>query len=68
MQKYLEGLYALHSAVAQAEGARASGKPVRRQEIETLHPVVRVHPATGWKSIYVNSGKSAGPSLCFSSN
>ncbi|KAJ4477359.1 alpha-ketoglutarate-dependent sulfonate dioxygenase [Lentinula aciculospora] len=55
-QKYLEGLRAVHSAVAQAEGARAAGLPVRRQEIETVHPVVRVHPATGWKSVYVNPG------------
>ncbi|KAJ3778098.1 alpha-ketoglutarate-dependent sulfonate dioxygenase [Lentinula raphanica] len=55
-QKYLEGLKAVHSAVAQAEGARAAGLPVRRQEIETVHPVVRVHPATGWKSVYVNPG------------
>ncbi|KAH9052903.1 alpha-ketoglutarate-dependent sulfonate dioxygenase [Lactarius deliciosus] len=43
---YLEGLYAVHSA----------GKPVRREPIETTHPVVRVHPATGWKSVYVNPG------------
>ncbi|KAG6821326.1 hypothetical protein H0H93_000187 [Arthromyces matolae] len=55
-QTYLEGLSALHSAVAQAEGSRAAGLHVRRKEIETVHPVVRVHPATGWKSIYVNPG------------
>jgi sulfonate dioxygenase len=55
-QTYLEGLKAVHSAVAQAEGARAAGLPVRRQEIETVHPVVRVHPATGWKSVFVNPG------------
>ncbi|KAJ7650086.1 hypothetical protein FB45DRAFT_974154 [Roridomyces roridus] len=55
-QKYLEGLSAVHSAVAQAEGARAAGLHVRREPIETIHPVVRVHPATGWKSIYVNPG------------
>ena len=37
-QKYLEGLSAVHSAVAQAEGSRAAGRHVRRQEIETVHP------------------------------
>jgi len=56
LQTYLEGLSALHSAVEQTEGARAGGLPVRRHEIETVHPVVRVHPATGWKSVYVNPG------------
>ncbi|KAH0833344.1 hypothetical protein J3R83DRAFT_12413 [Lanmaoa asiatica] len=56
MQTYLEGLTALHSAVAQAEGSRAAGLHVRREPIETIHPVVRVHPVTGWKSIYVNPG------------
>ncbi|KAI0707254.1 TauD-domain-containing protein [Earliella scabrosa] len=55
-QKYLEGLTAVHSAVAQADGARAAGQTVRREPIETIHPVVRVHPVTGWKSVYVNPG------------
>jgi len=55
-QKYLEGLSAVHSAVAQAVGARNAGTHVRREEIETVHPVVRVHPVTGWKSVYVNPG------------
>ncbi|KAI6025683.1 alpha-ketoglutarate-dependent sulfonate dioxygenase [Pisolithus orientalis] len=40
-QKYLEGLAALHSAVAQAEGARAQGLHVRREPVENIHPVVR---------------------------
>ncbi|KAI0775103.1 alpha-ketoglutarate-dependent sulfonate dioxygenase [Trametes elegans] len=55
-QKYLEGLTAVHSAVAQADGARAAGHPVRREPVESVHPIVRVHPVTGWKSIYVNPG------------
>ncbi|KAL1949619.1 hypothetical protein VTO73DRAFT_8500 [Trametes versicolor] len=55
-QKYLEGLKAVHSAVAQADGARAAGKTVRREPVESVHPIVRVHPVTGWKSIYVNPG------------
>ena len=57
LQTYLEGLSAVHSAVAQAEGNRAAGLPVRRAEIETVHPIIRVHPTTGWKSVYVNPGK-----------
>ena len=62
---YLEGLSALHSAVAQADGARASGIPVRREPIETIHPVIRAHPAMGWKSVYVNPGRSSTLSPVF---
>ena len=61
-QKYLESLYAVHSAVAQADGAAAAGHTVRRDPIETIHPVVRVNPATGWKSVYVNPGTSSSAS------
>ncbi|KAI6119999.1 hypothetical protein EDD16DRAFT_1895277 [Pisolithus croceorrhizus] len=55
-QKYLEGPTALHSAVLQADGARAKGLPVRREPVENVHPIVRVHPVTGWKSVYVGKG------------
>ncbi|KAJ7674006.1 hypothetical protein DFH06DRAFT_752632 [Mycena polygramma] len=55
-QKRLEGLKALHSAVAQAENSRKRGGPVRREPVETEHPVVRVHPVTGEKALYVNPG------------
>ena len=56
MQKYLDGLTALHSAMIQAEGSRAAGRPVRRDPIVTEHPLVRVHPVTGWKSVFFNPG------------
>lgn len=56
MQKYLEGLTALHSAQMQAEGSRAAGRPVRRDPIVTEHPLVRTHPVTGWKSVFFNPG------------
>jgi sulfonate dioxygenase len=55
-QTYVESLSAVHSAIERAERARATGTPLRREPIETVHPVVRVHPATGWKSIYVDPG------------
>ncbi len=47
----------MHSAVAQADGARAAGQTVRREPVETVHPIVRVHPVTGWKAVYVNPGE-----------
>lgn len=56
-QKYLEGLEAVHTAADQANGSRAAGLHVRRKEIDSIHPVVRVNPATGWKSVYVNPGQ-----------
>ncbi|KAG1761510.1 hypothetical protein EDD22DRAFT_847731 [Suillus occidentalis] len=44
MQTYLEGLAALYSVAAHVEGSHAAGVHVRREPIETVHPVVRVHP------------------------
>ena len=40
-KKRLEGLKALHSAVPQADHSRQRGGPVRREPIETEHPLVR---------------------------
>ena len=56
MQKYLEGLEALHSAQLQADGSIALGRAVRREPIVTKHPLIRTNPVTGWKSIFFNPG------------
>ena len=53
---YLEGLRALHSGDLQASRAAQDGFPVRRPPADSLHPVVRVHPVTGIKGLYVNPG------------
>lgn len=55
-QRYLESLSAVHSGHEQARGARGAGQHVRREPIETIHPVVRVCPSTGIKSVFVNAG------------
>jgi len=55
-KKRLEGLRAVHSAVAQADHSRQRGGPVRREPVETEHPLVREHPVTGEKALYVNQG------------
>ncbi|KAH7923375.1 TauD-domain-containing protein [Leucogyrophana mollusca] len=55
-QQRLEGLYAVHSAVEQAEISRRRGGPVRREPVESVHPLVRRHPVTGEKALYVNQG------------
>ncbi|KAH8887938.1 TfdA family taurine catabolism dioxygenase TauD [Thozetella sp. PMI_491] len=52
----LEGLRAEHSGFPQAEGAQRDGKFVRRAPIKSEHPVVRVHPATGQKTLFINPG------------
>lgn len=54
MQEYLETLTAVHSGVAQGEGASKAGIHLRRAPVETEHPLIRTHPATGWKSVFVN--------------
>ncbi|KZT57333.1 TauD-domain-containing protein [Calocera cornea HHB12733] len=55
-RKRLEGLKAVHSAVPQAEHSRARDGPVRREPVESEHPLVRVHPVTGEKALYINQG------------
>ncbi|KAF2734978.1 alpha-ketoglutarate-dependent taurine dioxygenase [Polyplosphaeria fusca] len=56
MQKYLEGLTAIHSAHLQAQGSRELGRTVRREPINTEHPLVRTNPVTGWKALFFNPG------------
>ena len=53
-QRFLETLSAVHSGYEQADDARAAGGHVRREPVSNTHPVVRVHPVTGEKAIFVN--------------
>jgi len=43
---------AVHSGLEQAEGSPHG--ILRRRPVETVHPVVRVHPGTGEKALFVN--------------
>jgi sulfonate dioxygenase len=52
----LEGLRAEHSGYPQADNARRDGKFVRREPVTSNHPIVRIHPATGEKALFVNQG------------
>lgn len=54
----LEGLKVLHSGVAQADNAIKRNGHVRRTPVENIHPLIRTHPLTKEKAIYVNSGFS----------
>lgn len=56
IKKLLEGLRAEHSGFPQAEGAARDGKHVRRAPVISKHPIVRIHPSTGEKALFVNPG------------
>ncbi|KAL3421626.1 alpha-ketoglutarate-dependent taurine dioxygenase (TfdA family) [Phlyctema vagabunda] len=56
IKRLLEGLRAEHSGHPQAENAARDGKHVRRQPVLSKHPIVRVHPVTGEKALFVNPG------------
>lgn len=53
-QQRLHGLKAIHSAVEQAQASAGRGGIVRREPVQSIHPLVRTHPATGEKALFVN--------------
>ncbi|KAK9364452.1 hypothetical protein V1509DRAFT_572865, partial [Lipomyces kononenkoae] len=53
-REMLTGLEVLHSGVAQAQSSLGQGGIVRRDPIETFHPLIRQHPVTKQKALYVN--------------
>ncbi|KAI9025087.1 hypothetical protein CLU79DRAFT_834204 [Phycomyces nitens] len=56
LQKFLEGLEAVHSGKEQADGAIKAGITQRRQEVEYTHPIIRTHPVTGLKALFIQPG------------
>ena len=54
-QQRLHGLEAEHTDLSIIEGMRATGGVVRREVATCVHPIVRTNPATGEKTLFVNS-------------
>ncbi|OQE29621.1 hypothetical protein PENSTE_c002G03622 [Penicillium steckii] len=53
-QKRLHGLKAVHSGVEQVNASLNGGGIARRDPVTSEHPIVRTHPVTGEKALYVN--------------
>jgi len=53
MQEFVEGLSAVHAGTPQTMMASKTNL-VRRPALDTIHPVVRKHPVTGRKALWVN--------------
>lgn len=53
-QERLHGLKAVHSGIEQVNAAKARGSVCRREPVFNAHPIVRTHPVTGEKALYVN--------------
>jgi sulfonate dioxygenase len=53
-QERLHGLKATHSGVEQANASIGRGGIKRREPVINAHPIIRTHPTTGEKAIYVN--------------
>lgn len=58
IQQFLEGLSAVHSGKVQSLISMKSSL-ARRPTIDTVHPVVRKHPVTGRKVLWVNKQHTA---------
>ncbi len=54
-QERLHGLKAVHSGIEQANGSVSRGGVKRREPVYNAHPIIRTHPATGEKAIFVNT-------------
>ncbi len=54
MQAFLETLEVVHSATSQFDVASNSTWSRRACVTDTVHPLVRSHPATGRKALYIN--------------
>ncbi|KAE8154373.1 hypothetical protein BDV25DRAFT_136070 [Aspergillus avenaceus] len=50
----LDNLEAVHSSTKMINHVRATGGLVRKDPVDTVHPLVRVHPVTGERCLFLN--------------
>jgi len=64
-KKFLEGLTAVHDGNGFIKIARARGLAVQKhrgspendgEDLTAIHPVIRTHPVTGYKALFINKG------------
>ncbi|KAL3433584.1 hypothetical protein BDV09DRAFT_205240 [Aspergillus tetrazonus] len=55
LRERLHGLKGVHDGVSQAEPYYRAGRLVRRKPVIVEHPLVRTHPVTGEKALFVNA-------------
>lgn len=66
MKRLLEGLKGINSSAkadvsrTREDRIRTDGKNTKIEDLVALHPVVRTHPETGRKSLYVNIAHTVG--------
>nr|XP_019045132.1 hypothetical protein I302_07048 [Kwoniella bestiolae CBS 10118]OCF24062.1 hypothetical protein I302_07048 [Kwoniella bestiolae CBS 10118] len=53
-KKRLGGLLVLHDNTAQIENSRKAGGPVRYEPVKVTHPLIRTHPVTGKRGIFIH--------------
>lgn len=54
VRAFLDGLKVTHSSAKMIAHARMTGGLVRKDPVDTVHPLIRIHPVTGEKCMFLN--------------
>lgn len=53
-QGFIDNIKAVHSSENMTRHVRGNGGLVRKEAVTSVHPLVRVHPVTGKRCIFIN--------------